>query len=124
MTMAVKNVIPNYLAGTWNIDPVHSEVSFTVRHMMVSKVRGRFAAFSGEIVTGEAVTDSSVTASIDPASVDTGNRQRDADLRSPRFFNADEHPLWTFRSTGVRADGGGFVVDGDLTINGVTRTVP
>jgi polyisoprenoid-binding protein YceI len=124
MTMAVKNLIPNYLAGTWDIDPVHSEVSFTVRHMMVSKVRGRFATFSGAIVTGEAVTDSSVTASIDAASVDTGNRQRDADLRSPRFFNVDKNPNWTFRSTGVRIGGGDFVVDGELTINGVTRAVP
>jgi polyisoprenoid-binding protein YceI len=124
MTTTVKNSIPGYLAGTWDIDPVHSDVSFAVRHMMVGKVRGRFATFSGEIVTGDDVTDSFVTASIDSTSVDTGNEQRDADLRSGRFFDVQKYPLWTFRSTGVRADGGSYVVDGELTINGVTRSVP
>ena len=123
MTTAIKNAIPGYVAGTWDIDPVHSDVSFAVRHMMVSKVRGRFARFSGGIVTGDDVTDSSVAASIDPASVDTGNEQRDADLRSARFFDVQSYPLWTFRSTGVRADRGAFVVDGELTIKGVTRSV-
>jgi polyisoprenoid-binding protein YceI len=123
MTTAT-TAIPGYLAGTWDIDPVHSEVSFTVRHMMVSKVRGRFGVFSGEIVTGEDVTDSSVTASIDVASVDTGNAHRDADLRSAGFFAVASHPTWTFRSTSVRADGAGLVVDGELTIKGVTRCVP
>lgn len=124
MTTAATTSIPGYLAGTWDVDPVHSDVSFTVRHMMVSKVRGRFASFSGEIVTGEDVTDSSVAASIDPASVDTGNAQRDADLRSADFFDVENHPLWTFRSTGVRVDGDGLVVDGELTIKGVARSVP
>jgi polyisoprenoid-binding protein YceI len=124
MSTATTTAIPGYLAGTWDIDPVHSDVSFTVRHMMVSKVRGRFTTFSGEIVTGEEVTDSSVTASIDAASVDTGNAMRDNDLRSAHFFDVENHPEWTFRSTGVRADGDGLVVDGDLTIKGVTRAVP
>ena len=124
MTTPVKNSIPGYLAGNWDIDPVHSDVSFAVRHMMVSRVRGRFATFSGEIVTGDDVADSSVTASIDPRSVDTGNKQRDADLRSTRFFDVQRYPLWTFRSTGIRADGGGYEVDGELTIKGVTRSVP
>jgi polyisoprenoid-binding protein YceI len=123
MTTAT-TAIPGYLAGTWDIDPVHSEVSFTVRHMMVSKVRGRFAVFTGEIVTGDEVTDSSVTASIDVASVDTGNEYRDADLRSARFLDVANHPTWTFQSTSVRADGADLVVDGELTIKGVTRRVP
>ncbi|NRQ38177.1 YceI family protein [Nonomuraea sp. NN258] len=122
-TAATTTSIPGHRAGLWEIDPVHSDVSFTVRHMMVSKVRGRFATFAGEIVTGEDVTRSSVTASIDPASVDTGNRLRDKDLRSGRFLDAENHPLWTFRSTGVRADAGGFAVDGELTVKGVTRPV-
>jgi polyisoprenoid-binding protein YceI len=124
MTTPVKNSIPGYVTGTWDIDPVHSDVSFAVRHMMVSKVRGRFATFSGAIVTGGDVTDSSVVASIDPASIDTGNEQRDADLRSARFFDVQNHPVWTFRSTSVRTDGNGFLVDGELTIKGVTRSVP
>ena len=124
MTTATSTSIPGGLAGTWDIDPVHSDVSFAVRHMMVSKVRGRFATFSGEIAIGEDVTGSSVAASIDAASVDTGNALRDKDLRSVHFFDVENHPLWTFHSTGVRAEGDGLVLDGDLTIKGVTRAVP
>jgi len=123
MTTALTTSIPGYLAGTWDIDPVHTDVSFAVRHMMVGKVRGRFATVSGEIVTGDDVTGSSVTASIDSASVDTGNAQRDGDLRSARFLDVEKYPLWTFRSTGVRADGDGFAVDGELTIRDITRPV-
>jgi polyisoprenoid-binding protein YceI len=123
MTTAT-TAIPGYLAGTWEIDPVHSDVSFTVRHMMVSKVRGRFGTFSGEIVTGENLTDSAVTASIGATSVDTDNGQRDKHLRSADFFDVERYPTWTFRSTAVRADGDDLVVDGELTIKGVTRSVP
>jgi len=122
MTTAATVSIPGCVAGVWDVDPVHSEVSFTVRHMMVSKVRGRFGTFSGQIVTGDDVTGSSVTASIDVASVDTGNEHRDTDLRSANFFDVEAYPRWTFRSTGVRVDGDGLVVDGDLTIKGVTRS--
>jgi polyisoprenoid-binding protein YceI len=124
MTTAANTAIPGYLAGTWDVDPVHSDVSFTVRHMMVSKVRGRFGTFSGEIVTGENLTASSVTVSIDAASIDTGNDYRDEDIRSAHFFDVENYPSWTFRSTGVRADGDDLAVDGDLTIKGVTRSVP
>jgi polyisoprenoid-binding protein YceI len=116
--------IPGYTAGTWSIDPVHSEVGFTVRHMMVSKVRGRFAAFSGQIVTGRDPLDSSVTAEIDLASIDTGSEQRDNHLRSADFFEAETYPTMTYRSTGVRAARDGFVLDGQLTLKGVTRDVP
>jgi polyisoprenoid-binding protein YceI len=123
MTTAATSAIPGYLAGTWDIDPVHSDVSFSVRHMMVSKVRGRFATFSGEIVTGDDVATSTVTASIDADSIDTGNEQRDAHIRSADFFDVENHPRWTFRSTGVRADGEDLAVDGELTIKGVTRPV-
>jgi polyisoprenoid-binding protein YceI len=116
--------IPGYLVGTWDIDPVHSDVSFTVRHMMVSKVRGHFGTFSGEIVTGPQVTDSAVTVSIDASSIDTNNDQRDGHIRSADFFAVDEHPTWTYRSTGVRVHGPDLIVDGELTIKGVTRSVP
>ncbi|OLT04926.1 hypothetical protein BJF90_20930 [Pseudonocardia sp. CNS-004] len=115
--------IPGYLAGTWDIDASHSDVSFSVRHMMVSKVRGRFGAFSGEIVTGETLADSTVTATIDATSIDTNNEQRDGHIRSADFFDVEAHPQWTFRSTGVRTDGGDLVVDGELTLKGVTRPV-
>jgi polyisoprenoid-binding protein YceI len=116
--------IPGYLAGTWSIDPVHSEVGFSVRHMMVSKVRGRFRNFSGQIVTGDSPLTSSVTAEIDLASVDTGNEQRDAHIRSADFFETQAHPVMTYRSTGIRRHGGGYVLDGKLTLKGVTRDVP
>jgi len=116
--------IPGYVAGTWSIDPVHSEVGFAARHMMVSKVRGRFRTFSGQLVTGEDPLDSSVTAEIDMSSIDTGNEQRDGHIRSADFFEVENHPTMTYRSTGVRRQGDGFVLDGELTIKGVTRQVP
>src|SRR4249919_1852987 len=116
--------VPGYTAGTWAIDPVHSEVGFTVRHMMVSKVRGRFTSFSGEIVTGADPLDSSVTAEIALDSIVTGQEQRDAHIRSADFFDVETHPTMTYRSTGVRAHGDGYVVDGQLTLRGVTKDVP
>jgi len=116
--------IPGYVAGAWKIDPVHSDVSFTVRHMMVSKVRGRFGTFEGEIVTAPDPLDSSVTASIDLSSIDTNHPQRDAHIRSSDFFEVDAHPNMTFRSTGIRPDvDGAYVLDGELSLRGVTRPV-
>lgn len=124
-TTAVRTTdIPGYRAGTWTIDPVHSDVSFTVRHMVVSKVRGHFRNFTGQIVTAEDPLASTVTAEIDLASIDTGNEQRDAHIRSADFFEVEHYPTMTYRSTGVRADGDGFIVDGELTLKGVTRAVP
>jgi len=116
--------IPGYVAGTWSIDPVHTEVGFAARHMMVSKVRGRFRTFSGEIVTGENPLDSSVTAEIDLSSIDTGNEQRDAHIRSADFFEAETYPTMTYRSTGVRQHRDGYILDGKLTLKGVTKDVP
>jgi polyisoprenoid-binding protein YceI len=115
--------IPGYRTGTWVIDPVHSDVSFTVRHMMVSKVRGRFTGVQGTIVTAENPLDSTATATIDLKSVDTGNEQRDAHLRSADFFDTDTYGDMTFRSTWIRQDGENFVVDGELSLHGVTRPV-
>jgi polyisoprenoid-binding protein YceI len=115
--------IPGYVAGTWAIDPVHSEVSFTVRHMMVSKVRGRFDKFEGTIVTGANPLDSTVTASVDLSSINTGQEQRDAHIRSADFFEVETHPTMTFTSTGVRPDGDDFLLDGNLTLKGVTKPV-
>lgn len=116
--------IPGYRAGTWTIDPVHSDVSFTVRHMMVSKVRGTFRELGGRIVTGAQPTESSVTAEIALASIDTGNAQRDDHVRSADFFDVANHPTMSYRSTAVTATAEGFVVDGELTLKGVTRPVP
>ena len=116
--------IPGYEAATWTIDPVHSEVGFSVRHMMVSKVRGRFGTFSGQIVTAEDPTKSSVTAEIDLASISTGQEQRDDHIRSADFFEVETYPTMTYKSTGVRVDDGEYVLDGDLTLKGVTRSIP
>jgi len=115
--------IPGYVAGTWAIDPVHSEVSFTVRHMMVSKVRGRFDTFEGTIVTGATPLDSSVTASVDLSSINTGQEQRDAHIRSADFFEVEKYPEMTFVSTGVKQGEEGFILEGDLTLKGVTKPV-
>ena len=115
--------IPGYVAGTWAIDPVHSEVSFTVRHMMVSKVRGRFDKFEGSFTTAENPLDSAVTASVDLSTINTGQEQRDAHIRSADFFEVEKHTHMTFASTGIRVDGGDFLLDGDLTLKGITRPV-
>jgi polyisoprenoid-binding protein YceI len=112
---------PGLVAGTWNIDPVHSEVGFTVRHVMVSKVRGKFNGFSGTITVGDDPLQSKVTAEIDATSVTTGDEARDNHLRSADFFEADKHPTWTYTSTSVTPKGSDFVVQGDLTIHGVTK---
>jgi polyisoprenoid-binding protein YceI len=115
--------IPGYVAGTWTIDPVHSEVSFVVRHMMVSKVRGRFDKFEGTIITEADPLQSSVTATVDLSSVNTGEPNRDNHIRSADFFEVESHPEMTFRSTGVRPDGDNFLLDGDLTIRGTTKPI-
>src|SRR5215472_1020253 len=113
--------IPGYIAGTWAIDPVHSEVSFVVRHMMVSKVRGRFDKFEGTIETASDPLQSTVTATVDLSSVNTGNETRDNHIRSEDFFHVEKHPTMTFRSTRIRPEGENFLLDGDLTLRGVTK---
>jgi polyisoprenoid-binding protein YceI len=116
--------IPGYVAGKWDIDAAHSEVAFTVRHMMVSKVRGRFDKFEGSIVTGNKPEDSSVTASVDLSSINTNNEQRDGHIRSADFFEVETYPTMTFTSTGIRNfEGDGFLLDGNLSLKGVTKPV-
>jgi polyisoprenoid-binding protein YceI len=115
--------IPGYIAGNWTVDPVHSEVSFVVRHMMVSKVRGRFDTFTATVVTGEDPLQSTVTASVELNSVSTGSADRDNHIRSDDFFGIESHPTMTFQSTGVRRDGDNFLLDGDLSLRGITKPV-
>jgi polyisoprenoid-binding protein YceI len=115
--------IPGYVAGTWVIDPVHSEVSFVVRHMMVSKVRGRFDKFEATFVTAEDPLASSVTAKVDLTSINTGQEQRDAHIRSADFFEVEKYPEMTFVSTGIKQAEEGFFLEGDLTIKDVTKAV-
>jgi len=109
-------------AGTWTIDPVHSHVSFSVRHLMVSKVRGSFRTFSGAIEVPEN-GEPTATAEIAVDSFDTGNAQRDGHIRSADFLEVETYPTMNFRSTGLRASGSDFILDGELTLHGVTRPV-
>jgi polyisoprenoid-binding protein YceI len=109
-------------AGTWAIDPVHSSIGFSVRHLMVSKVRGNFENFSGAIVVAEDGT-ASVTAEIAVDSVNTNNEQRDAHIKSADFFDVDNYPTATFTSTEVRANGDSYVVDGNFTLKGITKPI-
>ncbi|HEY6310256.1 MAG TPA: YceI family protein [Streptosporangiaceae bacterium] len=115
--------IPGYVAGTWTIDSVHSHVGFMIRHMMVSKVRGHFASFSGQFTTAADPLDSAVTATMDATSIDTANQMRDDHIRSADFFDAENHPTLTYASTGIRYSGGEFLIDGNLTIRGATKPV-
>ena len=121
MTTAT-TTFPGLTAGTWAIDPVHSNVGFTVRHLVVSKVRGSFENFSGAITVAEDGT-ASVNAEIDVKSINTKNADRDAHVRSADFFDAEQFPVATFTSTDVRADGDDYIVTGDFTLHGVTRPV-
>ena len=109
--------------GVWTIDPAHTSIGFTIRHLKVAKVRGSFTSFSGSITAGETPEDSSVEVSIEAASIDTGVEDRDEHLRSPDFLEAGKYPALTFESTAVRETGSGLEVDGDLTIRDVTKPV-
>ncbi|MDI9950992.1 MULTISPECIES: YceI family protein [unclassified Rhodococcus (in: high G+C Gram-positive bacteria)] len=114
--------LPNLTAGTWAIDTVHSTVGFSVRHLMVSKVRGTFNDFTGAITVAEDGT-AAVTAEIQVASIDTKNTDRDAHIKSADFFDAEQYPTATFTSTAVRPKGDDYVVEGEFTLHGVTRPV-
>lgn len=123
MTSVAGGVHASIPTGTWRIDPAHSSVGFSVRHLM-SKVRGRFSQVDGQIRIGPDVSTCSVSASIGVGSVDTGTEQRDDDLRSARFFDVGAHPQMTFASTAVEAGAdGAFTVVGQLSIHGIAREV-
>jgi polyisoprenoid-binding protein YceI len=123
MTSSTTVQIPGYVVGTWDIDATHSTVGFSVRHMMVSKVRGYFREFSGAIVTAEDPAQSTVTATVNMDSIDTRQEQRDAHIRSADFFDVGNHTEMTFRSTSVKTDGDDWTVEGELTIKGITKPV-
>ncbi len=116
------NIHPGYVSGTWKLDPTHSEISFSVKHLKISKVRGSFTSFDATIVTAENPADSTVEATVEIASVDTNQKDRDAHLRTSDFFLADEFPAMTFTSTSIETSGDDFTVTGDLTLRGVTRS--
>lgn len=110
-------------AGTYALDASHSQAGFVVRHLMVSKVRGAFTGVSGTVTVAEDVTASTVAVEIDPASVDTRDASRDEHLRSADFLDVEAFPTVTYAGTALHRDGGGWVLDGDLTIKGQSRPV-
>jgi polyisoprenoid-binding protein YceI len=111
--------------GTWNVDPSHSTVGFVARHLMITKVRGRFTDFSGVLEIAGDPLQSTVQATVDLASITTGDDGRDAHLRSADFFDTDSgaSPTMTFSSTGLKEEDGEYVLFGDLTVRDVTRQV-
>ena len=113
----------DYRTGTWKLDPTHSELTFSVRHLAISKVRGSFQTFDVTVVTPEDPSQLRVIATVDVASVTTGQAQRDGHLLSSDFFLIEEHPTMTFTSTGITVDGDDFSLVGDLTLRGVTQSV-
>lgn len=110
-------------AGEWTLDPAHSVVSFRVRHLGISTVRGRFGEVEATLTIGDDLSGTTLNASVDMSSVDTGNADRDAHLRSTDIFDADTNPPMTFQSTTIADAGDGvYRVVGDMTINGHTQS--
>ena len=110
--------------STWVPDKAHSEVAFSVLHLSVANVRGRFGNIGGSIVWNESdITKSTVNVTIDVSTVDTGVEQRDSDLKSPNFFDVAQYPTASFVSTKVTKSGNELTVAGDLTVHGVTKPV-
>lgn len=115
--------IPGYVAGTWTVDPTHSEVTFSVRHLAISKVKGSFGSFDATLTTADSIVDSTVEASIDIASISTGNADRDGHLHSDDFFNTEAHPKAVFVSKSITEKGDDLIIDGELTLKGTTEPV-
>ena len=116
--------VAGYKAGTWKLDPTHSEISFSVRHLAISKVKGKFETFDVTVTAPENPSDATIEATIDVASVNTNQAQRDEHLRTSDFFAISEHPQMVFKSTAFHPEADGtFVVVGDLTLRGVTKSV-
>jgi polyisoprenoid-binding protein YceI len=109
--------------GVYDLDQSHSSVEFIARHLMISKVRGRFGTFEGAVHVAAVPEESSVEVTIDASSVDTSQAQRDEHLRGADFLDVEHYPTLTFKSTQVTQDGDGWKVAGDLTVRGTTRPV-
>jgi polyisoprenoid-binding protein YceI len=123
MTASLSTSTLPLTAGQWVLDKNHSSVLFVVRHLGLTNVRGRFDAFEATLDVGSDLGEVTVTADIDLSSVDTGNADRDAHLQSNDFFDTEQHPRMTFRSTSITGAGADYELAGELTINGVTKPV-
>jgi polyisoprenoid-binding protein YceI len=110
-------------AGIWNIDQSHSSVAFIARHLMVTKVRGRFDAFEGTVTIGDDQLASAVTATVQTGSFSTGDQDRDGHVKSGDFLDVENFPTMSFASTSVATDGSDYKLVGDLTIKGITKSV-
>jgi polyisoprenoid-binding protein YceI len=122
--IAESSVAVSDISGDYVLDPSHTTIGFTARHAMVTKVRGHFSQFEGTAhVDTSNPANSSVKVVIEAASVTTGNEQRDGHLRTPDFFDIENHPTMTFTSTGLEGSGSDYKLHGDLTLKGVTRPV-
>lgn len=111
------------VAGTWNLDPTHTILTFEARHMMISKVRGSFGSATGTIEVADDPTESTVEVTIDAASVESGTEDRDNHLRSPDFFDVENYPEITFRGSGAEVAGDGYRLSAELTVKDVTRPI-
>ena len=120
--MTTDTVSTELIAGNWTIDAAHTTVGFTARHLM-SKVRGTFNEFSGDLKTTTDPTESTINVTIKASSITTGNEQRDGHLRSADFFDPETGGDLTFVSTKITASDDGYTISGDLTINGITKPV-
>ncbi|MFI7638852.1 YceI family protein [Nonomuraea sp. NPDC049400] len=126
MTSKTTTTIPTALplaAGHWTLDPFHSAVGFTIRHLGISKVRGQFMRFEADLIVGDTLDSCAVTATVALDSVDTGNADRDAHLSAPDMLDVANRPAMVFRSTRIEGDGSDWIMEGDLTIGEVTRSV-
>ncbi|MEQ4725615.1 YceI family protein [Nonomuraea sp. B19D2] len=126
MTSKTVTTIPTALplaAGHWTLDPFHSAVGFTIRHLGISKVRGQFMRFEADLIVGDTLDSCAVTATVALDSVDTGNADRDAHLSAPDMLDVANRPAMVFRSTRIDGAGDDWIMAGDLTIGEVTRSV-
>ena len=122
MSETATTTIPGLVAGTYALDVAHTEIGFTVRHLM-TKVRGTFEDFSGEIVVKDSLEDSTANVSVELGSVHTRNAQRDGHLRSGDFFDAENSPKMSFTSTALKSEGDDYILAGELTIKDVTKPI-
>lgn len=114
---------PEIDSGLWTIDPAHTTIGFVARHLMVTKVRGKFERYEAKVEVAEDLTDSNLEVTIEAASVDTGADERDQHVRSEDFLDVEKHPTLSFRSTEISRDGSQWKIVGDLTIKDVTKPV-